>query len=207
LIGDPQRYLYCPAIRSLRVADYPEDGIQLRWRWPSLKCDTAEVRSQLVSANPAEPTVQLVKRVGSDEGSYVLRNLPRGEYKISVVARYQFKGQIVYSSEEAVRVFHAAPVRVRYTLQTQHGFRSRGSVLVLTADQPVSLPDIRIVYGREPMLVSTDGRTLCDFSPASHLPASTWTVNLPNLDAEPNAQVRVFRQHEAMETDIIFERE
>lgn len=206
-VGKPQPYLYAPNVRSLKVADDPANGIQLRWRWPSLKCDIVEVRSQPVAASETIPSVVQVNRAGSEDGICVLRNLPRGEYKISVRARYQFKGQIVYSSEEVVHVIHVAPVRVRYRLERAHGFMSRRTVLVLTADQPISLPDIRIVYGRGPLTAPGDGRTLCDYSPDSPLPASTWTVNLSDLPSEPDAQVHVFRKHETTETDIIFQGE
>jgi len=206
-VGKPQPYLYAPNVRSLKVVDDPANGIQLRWRWPSLKCDVVEVRSQPVASIEAIPSVVQANRTGSEDGICVLRNLLRGEYKVSVRACYQFKGQIVYSSEEAVHVIHVAPVRVRYRLERAHGFMSRRTFLVLTADQPVSLPDIRIVYGRGPLTAPGDGRTLCDFSPDSPRPASTWTVNLSDLPSEPDVRVRVFRKHETTETDIIFQSE
>lgn len=208
LLGEPQPYHYCPAVRHLKPVDDAMNGIELRWRWPSIKCDIAEVRYQLVTANSAEPTLILVNREArTDEGMCVLRHLPRGEYRISVLARYQFKGEVVYSSEEAVQLFHAAPVRVRYALHTQHGLMGRRYALVLTADHPVALPDIRIVYGHGAIASPSDGRILRIFSPDSPLPTSTWTARLPDLSSEPDAQIGVFPVNVAAGADIVFEPE
>lgn len=208
LLGEPQPYHYCPAVRHLKPVDDATNGIELRWRWPSIKCDIAEVRYQLVTANSAEPTVILVNREArADEGMCVLRHLPRGEYRISVLARYQFKGEVVYSSEEAVQLFHAAPVRVRYALHTQHGLMGRRYALVLTADHPVALPDIRIVYSHGAIASPSDGRILRIFSPDSPLPTSTWTARLPDLSSEPDAQIGVFPVYAAAGADIVFEPE
>jgi hypothetical protein len=203
-IGEPRVYRYCPPVGQLKATDIPGQGIEARWTLPP-GCDSAEVRCAAARPSAATPSVALVPRGATANAVYVARGLPRGMYTLHVLARYQIAGQIVYSSEETLQVTHAAPMRICYALQTQRGFMGRVHVeLVMRADEPVARPGIQVVYGREPITSQTDGRPLASFA-GSPLPATNWTMDLPEFTPEPGARVYVFSDPSPQDADVVFE--
>ncbi|HKT37335.1 MAG TPA: hypothetical protein VJR48_03130 [Ktedonobacterales bacterium] len=203
-IGEPRVYRYCPPVRQPKATDIPGQGIEVCWTLPP-GCDSAEVRCVALAPGAAMPSVALVPRGATSDAVYVARGLLRGEYTLHVLARYQFAGQIVYSSEKTLQVTHAAPVRIRYALQTQRGFMGRVHVeLVMCADEPVARPGIQVVYGRETITSPADGHPLAVFAD-SPLPAMTWTMDLPEFTPESGARVYVFPDPSPQDADVVFE--
>lgn len=203
-IGKPQAYRYCPPVRQLKARDIPGQGVELHWTMPS-GCDSAEVRCGAAAPDAATSLVALVPCGATSDVVHVVHDLPRGVYRLHVLVRYQFAEQIVYSSEETLQVAHLAPVRIRYALQTQHRFMGRvRATLVMRADEPVALPGVQVVYGREPITSPSGGRPLAVFA-GSPFPATTWTMDIPEFTPEPGARVYVYPDPSPQPADIVFE--
>ena len=203
--GEPEVYHYLPPVRNLRAVDHHQAGLQARWTWPP-RCDTAEVRCVETGDGGSQVIIAHVRRVGSAEGGFAFHDLPGGEYKIIVLARYLVAGQPVCSSEESVPAQHVVPAQVRYALHIHRVALGRSRrVLEMHANQPVRLPRIRVVYGREPLASSGGGQILCEYSPGSSSPDSTWTVPLPDFTPVPDARIFVFPVDAALAVNVTFE--
>jgi hypothetical protein len=208
-IGATQTYRYFPPVRQLKAQEIPGQGIELRWIWPK-GCDTAETRCVAVAPGVlAQPVVALVARTtssGSSEAVYMARDLPRGVYTLTVLARYQVAGQIVYSNEETREIAHVAPVRVRYALEkTQRGLLARTHMaLALSADEPVALPGFQVVYGHEPLTSPANGHLLAVFA-GSPSPTMTLAIDLSDFTPEPGAHIFVFPDQSPLAANVVFD--